>query len=245
MAAGVVPCVTTSSSDDEFRLDTATRKVSAPFVSLKVNGVLCNFMVDSGECVNILSLDESNLCNLNFNPCDTKVYAYNSNNPLSASVESKFSVVQCEFLGILKVANVVSVEGNIFQRYLTLFTGPGKVKDVEVKLYVNDSVKPLYQPHRRIPFHQRRKLEACVESLIKDEIIEPSVGPTQWVSSVVLKPKQPDGVRLCVDNEQCLQQQSFSGLLSPGRSIHTNECPILSNRLKWTQPVVQWNLAMQ
>ena len=62
-------------------------------------------------------------------------------------------------------------------------------------------MNPVHQPHRRIPFHQRKSLEASVESLLKAGIIEPAVGPTSWVSPVVLvpKPKQPGGVRLCVD----------------------------------------------
>ena len=48
---------------------------------------------------------------------------------------------------------------------------------------------------------QRKSLEACVESLLREDIIEPAAGPTPWVSPVVLvpKPKQPGGVRLCVD----------------------------------------------
>ena len=39
-----------SSSDDEytFRLEVPASRVSAPFVSLKVNGVVCKFLVDSG-----------------------------------------------------------------------------------------------------------------------------------------------------------------------------------------------------
>ena len=51
------------------------------------------------------------------------------------------------------------------------------------------------------PFHQRKSLKACVESLLQRDIIEPAVGPTPKVSPVVLvaKPKQTGGVRLCVD----------------------------------------------
>ena len=133
----------------------------------------------------------------------------------SALVESKCSAVNAEFLvvesqttllgyatvtelGILWIANAISVERNIFQRYPSLF---GKMKNVAVKLHIDKSVNPVHQPHRRIPFHQRKSLEACVESLLKEDIIEPAVGPTPWVSPVVLvpKPKQPGGVRLCVD----------------------------------------------
>ena len=75
------------------------------------------------------------------------------------------------------------------------------MKNVEVKLHINGNVSPVHQTHRRIPFHQRKSLEAYVESLLQQEIIEPAVGPTPWVYPVVLvaKPKQPGGVCLCVD----------------------------------------------
>ena len=90
---------------------------------------------------------------------------------------------------------------NIFQRYPSLFTDLGKMKNVEVKLHIDESVNPVHQTHRRIPFHKCKSLEACGESLLREDIMEPAVGPTPWVSPVVLvpKPKQPGGIQLCVD----------------------------------------------
>ena len=199
-------------------------KVSAPFVSLKVNGVICKFLVDSGASVNIVSHDVSKMLNRRLELCDAEVYAFISSKPLpvlgkfKALVESKCHSVDSEFLavdgktsllgyktatdlGILQIANAVSVERNVFQNYPSLFSGLGKMKSVEVKLHIDENVKPVHQSHRRIPFHQRKNLEACVESLLQQDIIEPSDGPTPWVSPEVLvpKPKQPGGVRLCVD----------------------------------------------
>ena len=54
------------------------------------------------------------------------------------------------------------------------------MKDVEVELHIDDSLRPVNQPHRRIPFHQRKSLEACVESLFEQDIIEPAIGPTPY-----------------------------------------------------------------
>ena len=92
-------------------------------------------------------------------------------------------------------------EKNEFQRYPSLFTGLGKMKNVEVKLHIDEYVSPVHQTHRKIPFHQSKSLEACVESSLQKDIIEPAVGPTPWGSPVVLvpKPKQSGGVHLCVD----------------------------------------------
>ena len=214
-----------SCSDDEYTFALSSRtKVGAPFVSLKVNGVTCKFLVDSGASVNIVSYDVSKMFDCRLKPCDTTVYAFNSSEPLpmlgkfKAQVESKCCSVDSEFLvvdgktsllgyttatdlGILQIANAVSVERNVFQNYPSLFSGLGRMKNVEVKLHIDETMRPVHQSHRRIPFHQRKNLEACVESLLQQDIIEPADGPTPWVSPVVLvpKPKQPGGVRLCVD----------------------------------------------
>ena len=157
----------------------------------------------------------------------------------SALVESKCSAIQSEFLvinsqttllgyatatelGILRIANAVSVEKNIFQRYPGLFTGLSKVKNIEVKLQINENVKPVFQSHRRIPFHQRKNLETCVESLLKEDIIELAVGPTRWVSPVVLvpKPKQPTSVRLCVDMREANKAISRERHLMPTHYVN-------------------------
>ena len=171
---------TLSSSDKEytFRLEAPASKVSAPFVSLKVNDVVCNFLVDSGASVNIVSSNAVKVFGVDLQPCGTRVYAFNSSAPLpmigkfSALTESKCSTVDAEFLvvesgtsllgyatatelGILQIANAVSVEKNVFQRYPSLFTGLRKMRNVEVKLHIDGNVSPVHQTHRRIPFHQR------------------------------------------------------------------------------------------
>ena len=71
----------------------------------------------------------------------------------------------------------------------------------------DESVPPVAQPHRRIPFHVRQQLE---EQLRKDEelgVIERIEGPTPWVSPIVVapKPKQPGKIRVCLDMRQANQ----------------------------------------
>ena len=75
---------TLSSSDGEytFRLESTASKVSAPFVSLKVNGISCKFFVDSGASVNIVSFNACRAFGVILQSCDTKVYAFNSCDPL-------------------------------------------------------------------------------------------------------------------------------------------------------------------
>ena len=78
--------------------------------------------------------------------------------------------------------------------YSDLFEGVGKMKDFQVQLHIDPSVPPVTQPHRRIPFHLREKVEFELDKLERQGIIEPVDGPTPWVSPLVVtpKPKKPD-----------------------------------------------------
>ena len=87
----------------------------------------------------------------------------------------------------------------------------GKLKDFEVKLHVDPSVQPVIQLQQRIPFHLHQKVDAELDKLEKQGIIEPVTGPTTWVSPIVVIPKpNSDDVRICVDMRspnKCIKQE--------------------------------------
>ena len=83
-----------------------------------------------------------------------------------------------------------------------LFNGTGKLKSHQVKLHIDQSVKPCIQPYRHVPFHLQKKVEEELNSLLAQDIIEKVDGEeTQWLSPlvVVTKPSDPSKVRICVD----------------------------------------------
>ena len=93
---------------------------------------------------------------------------------------------------------------HLVSEYDDLFQGLGKLRNVKVKLHIDDTVKPVAQPHRRIPFHVRKQLE---QELKRDEelgVIERVEGSTPWVSPLVVvpKPKTEGQIRVCVDMRQ-------------------------------------------
>ena len=109
-----------------------------------------------------------------------------------------------EDLGLVKVANTVQSEetitSNLLKEYADLFRGIGKMKGVKVDLHVDPAITPVAQAHRRIPFSVRPKLEAELEKLEADDIIERVEKPTSWVSPVVITPKRSSNeIRLNVD----------------------------------------------
>ena len=108
----------------------------------------------------------------------------------------------------LMTLNVNSVNDNdiitvaeIGKRFPTLFSGIGKLEDFQAKLHIDESVVPVAQPHRRTPFHIRKKIDKEIIQMLKQGIIEPIEGPTPWVSNIVTppKPNNPDEIRICLD----------------------------------------------
>ena len=57
--------------------------------------------------------------------------------------------------------------------------------------------KPIRQPPRRFPIHQREEGEKQVQEMLKNEIIELSSSP--WASPVVLVKKKDNSIRFCID----------------------------------------------
>ena len=54
----------------------------------------------------------------------------------------------------------------------SLFRGIGKLKNYTVKLQHNESVKPVAEPPRRIPYHLKSRIEEVVCSLIVQNTIK-------------------------------------------------------------------------
>ena len=58
----------------------------------------------------------------------------------------------------------------------------GKLKDVLVKIHIDETVPPVAQTNRRTPFHLREKIEEKLKKLQDNNIIEDTTGATPWVS---------------------------------------------------------------
>ena len=169
-------------------------------------------------------------CNVEADVCRSaiKLFAYGSNKPLptlctftarvicsetAKSCVADFVVVDgnganllgkvtSEKLGVLNVGlGVVNlVHSDIVAQYKSLFSGVGVLKNFELKLHIDESVKPVAQSPRRIPFQLRDKVDCKLNELIDADIIEEVPdGPTEWVSPLVVIPKNDGDVRICVD----------------------------------------------
>ena len=72
------------------------------------------------------------------------------------------------------------------------------MKGYELHLNIDESVRSVAQPARRVPFALRKKVDQKIDELLDNEIIEEVPdGPTKWVSPLVVVPKSDGDVRLC------------------------------------------------
>ena len=90
-----------------------------------------------------------------------------------------------EKLGMLRVGPDVcslTAEGSdadIREKYIEVFTGVGKLKDFQLKLHIEDDVKPVAQPVQRLPFGLRAKVDEKLNELLAKDIIEEVLQTTQ------------------------------------------------------------------
>ena len=88
----------------------------------------------------------------------------------------------------------------ITEHHSTVFQGIGKHKFRQVKLIIDEEVKPIIQPQRKVPFAKRPQLDTIINELEDAGVIEQVEGPTDWISNLVLTPKaDPTQIRMNVD----------------------------------------------
>ena len=143
-----------------------------------------------GQFTANLAVDSKNVCST------LHVIQGNYGSLLSYKTASSLGLVDVK---VNQVRGQPQTSDVLIQQFPTLFDGIGKLKYREVSLHIDDSVTPVAQPPRRIPFHMRKEVEEELDNLERQGIIEKVEGPTPWVSPLSPIPKKTGGVRLCVD----------------------------------------------
>ena len=89
---------------------------------------------------------------------------------------------------------------HIIKHFDVVFEGIGKHRYSQIRLHIDETVNPVIQPQRRIPFARREQLEELLIELEEADVIERVEGPTNWVSNIVITPKSdPSKIRMNVD----------------------------------------------
>ena len=85
------------------------------------------------------------------------------------------------------------------EMYPECFTGIGKFKDFEYHINVDMNVKLVVHAPWRIALSLQGKLEKELEEMVRQGIIAPVEGHSDWVNSLVIRGKPNGSLRICLD----------------------------------------------
>ena len=92
----------------------------------------------------------------------------------------------------------VGPQGDTLQQFQDVFTGEGKLAGT-LHLEVDNTVKPVQLPPRKVPVAVKTKLKEELDRLDEMNIITRVTEPTDWVSALVITMKPNGKIRLCID----------------------------------------------
>ena len=104
----------------------------------------------------------------------------------------------------MNIVNKINSEWE--EEYPGLTKGIGKLKNVQVKLHIDESVRPVAITNWKIPFHTRTNINEDDEQrlLSEDTTERVQVGArTPWVFPIVTPPKKDGFIHLCIDVREC------------------------------------------
>ena len=199
-----------------------------PLTTIIINQVPVCVTIDTGASINILDETAYNkitqVSQISLKQSTSRIFAYGSKTKLETLGQFEAKI---EAQGKFATATVVVVRGThgsllsystavrlglvditvntihscdeTIKQYTSIFKGIGELKNYEVKLSIDESVTPVAQRPRRVPFHIRKKVEEELTRLEEQGIIERVEGPTPWVSPLTVIPKKNGDIRICVD----------------------------------------------
>ncbi len=164
-----------------------------------LNAPICNaYGFNSKKPINFLGRFKTRL-EKNGHHTDTEVHVlkYVSSSP------NLMSYATASALGLIKIVSSIeldSLKASMKERYPQLFCGEiGCLKNFELKLYEDESVKPCKRYHYKIPYHLQTQVAAHLDKHERDGLIERATGPTSWISASHVVPKKDGRIRLVID----------------------------------------------
>ena len=92
---------------------------------------------------------------------------------------------------------ISSVE-DLLRLYPNSFDRLGSLKG-EYDIKVDPTVPPIQHARRKVPIESKAAIKEAIDYMVKQDILEPQIEPTPWVSSVTYPVKPTGEVRPCLD----------------------------------------------
>ena len=96
--------------------------------------------------------------------------------------------------GSIKISSVE----DLLRLYPNSFDRLGSLKG-EYDIKVDPTVPPVQHARRKVPIESKAAIEEAIDYMVKQDILEPQIEPTSWVSSVTYPVKPSGEVRPCLD----------------------------------------------
>ena len=113
---------------------------------------------------------------------------------------------------VLSAAEPVLSADQLVKKFPRVFgDGVGKLSG-EYHMELDETVKPVQHPPRRVPVAIRERLQEALEDLESREIVARVTTPTPWISSMVVVPKPNGTLRICLDPKdlnRALQRENY------------------------------------
>ena len=106
---------------------------------------------------------------------------------------------------------VLSADQLVKKFHRVFSDGVGKLPG-EYHMTLDETVKPVQYPPRRVPVAIRERLRETLEDLERQEIVARVTTPTSWISSMVVVPKPNGTLRICLDPKdlnRALQRENY------------------------------------
>ncbi|CAI6374057.1 unnamed protein product [Macrosiphum euphorbiae] len=99
----------------------------------------------------------------------------------------------------VKKLSAVNEVQQLLQKYSSVLEeGIGEIKDIQARLTINQSVKPIFCKARPVPFALKTKVEEEIENLVNQGVLK-KVNSSNWATPVVPIVKPNGKIRLCGD----------------------------------------------
>ena len=93
---------------------------------------------------------------------------------------------------------IISSVEDLLRLYPNSFDRLGSLKG-EYDIKVDPTVPPVQHARRKVPIESKAAIEEAIDYMVKQDILEPQIEPTPWVSSVTYPVKPTGEVRPCLD----------------------------------------------
>lgn len=169
------------------------------YTTLKVNGIDCKGLMDTGASRTLLTEDVVRA--QRSSPAVLRAYDGSPVTTLGVAdvvIEKGQKSYSCSCF-VVPTGRTVLFGQDVIQRLQLLSPNVNRIRVSPIDITVDPKVRPVALPPRRHAFSLRKAIEAELDRLQKADVVEPVHEATPWVSPLVPVKKANGTLRLCVD----------------------------------------------